>query len=275
MRSMNFVKERLTPLWMVLAILFCFSAYTAVAQQPVAWDGGIRGVLLAGKFRTQQQLNGMGFEDQRNTLITELVGRTRDTVGQYQSLNDGALGGAGALLVYLRETGSRTDQQIKTLSADDMRNIVIVEVGAQTGRGRDLQALSNRQLIQLVLGRNSYIRGVMLVGKFRTQQQLNGMSPDGQRNTLITELVGRTKDTVGYYQSLNDADLAGAGALLVYLRGTGSRTDQQIRTMSADDMRNTVIVEVAAQTRRGRDLQALSNIDLVTLVLEPPVAFLR
>lgn len=94
------------------------------------------------------------------------------------------------------------------------------------------------------------------------------MSSEGQRNTLITELVGRTKDTVGYYQSLNDADLAGAGELLVYLRETGSRTDQQIKTMGADDMRNTVIVEVAAQTGRGRDLQALSNMDVVKLVLE-------
>jgi hypothetical protein len=179
------------------------------------------------------------------------------------------------LLVYLRGTGSRTDQQIKTMSADDMRNTVIVEVGAQTGRGRDLQALSNKELIQLVLGRDSYVRGVLLIGKFRTQQQLNGMSRDDQRNTLITELAGRTKDTVGHYQSLNDADLAGAGALLLYLRDTGSRTDQQIKTMSADDMRNTVIVEVGAQTGRGRDLQALSNIDLVTLVLERPTQFLH
>jgi hypothetical protein len=53
-------------------------------------------------------------------------------------------------LVHLRQTGSRTDRQIKTLSADDMRNTLIVEVAAQTGRGRDLQALSNMELIQLL-----------------------------------------------------------------------------------------------------------------------------
>src|SRR4029079_6965784 len=137
-----------------------------------------------------------------------------------------------------------TDQQIKTMTADDMRNTVIVEVAAQTGRGSDLQALSDAELVQLVLGRASYIRGVLLVGKFRTQQQLNRMSAEDWRNTLITELVGRTKDTVSHYQSLNQPDLAGAGGLLVYLRETRSRTDQQIKTMTADDMRNTVIVEV-------------------------------
>jgi Dual-action HEIGH metallo-peptidase len=226
-----------------------------------------RGVLLVGNFRRQQELNQMSSEDQRNTLITELAGRTRDTVGYYQSLNDHDLCGAGALLVYLRETGSRTDQQIKTMSADDMRNTVIVEVGVQTGRGRDLQAISNLEIIQQVVRKKYYIRGLLLSGKFRKQFELNRMSTEDQRNTLITELAGRTKDTVGYYQSLNDHDLSGAGGLLVYLRKTGSRTDQQIKTMSADDMRNTVIVEVGVQTGRGRDLQAISNFELIELVI--------
>jgi hypothetical protein len=240
------------------------------------WDGGVRGVLLVGKFRTQQGLTVMSAEDQRNTLITELGGRTKDTVGFYQALNEGDLAGAGALLVYLRGTGSRTDQQIKTMSADDMRNTVIVEVEAQTGiSGHSLQDISNMNLIRLVLGRDSYIRGVLLVGKFRTQQGLNGMSAEDQRNTLITELAVRTKDTGGFYQGLNNNDLAGTGALLVWLRETGSRTDQQIKTMSADDMRNTVIVEVEALTGiSGHVLQGLSNIDIIRRVLEMPYKLL-
>jgi hypothetical protein len=268
------IKRQLLSLLVFLAASLLFFSQPALSQ-PIAWDGGIRGVLLVGKFRTQKQLNGMFAEEQRNTLITELANRTKDLVGHYQSLNDADLAGAGALLAYLRHTGSRTDQQLKTMSVDDMRNTVIVEVGAQTKRGRDLQALRNIELIRLVLGRESYIRGVLLVGNFRTQQQLNGMSPNGQRNTLITELANRTKDLVGHYQSLNDADLAGAGALLVYLRHTGSRTDQQLKTMSADDMRNTVIVEVGAQTQRGRDLQRLSNMEVVKLVLKEPTKYLN
>lgn len=171
-------------------------------------DRGISGVLLAGKFRTQEQLSWMSAEDQRNTLITELVGRTKDTVRYYQSLNDANLAGRGALLVYMRRLAARTDQQIKTMSAEDIRN------------------------------------------------------------TLIVELVGRTRDTVNYYQSLNDSALAGAVALLVYLRENRSRTDQQIKTMSADDMRNTVIVEVGSRTGRDNLLQALSNLNIVSLALE-------
>lgn len=92
------------------------------------------------------------------------------------------------------------------------------------------------------------------------------MSGEDQRNTLIVELAGRTRGSVASYQALGDGDLAGAGALLVYLRGTRSRTDAQIRTMSADDMRNTVIVEINAQTRRS-DLQALTNMQLALLAL--------
>ncbi len=256
---------------LVLLISTCFSAQ--IAAQAIAWDEGIRGVLLVGKFRTQQQLNLMSADDKRNTLITELVGRTADSVGYYQSLNDNELAGTGALLVFLRKT-SRTDPQIKLMTADDMRNTVIVAVAAQTGRGIDLQGLSNMELIQIVLGKSSYIRGVLLIGKFRTQLQLNKMTLEGMRNTLITELVGRTKNTVGYYQSLNNVNLAGAGALLVYLRETDSRTDAQIKKLSADDMRNIVIVEVAAQTGRN-DLQALSNIELIKLVLREPTDFLH
>ena len=113
------------------------------------------------------------------------------------------------------------------------------------------------------------VGGMLQRGKFRTREQLDSMSSDDRRNTLITELAGRTKNAVSYYQSLNDTDLVGAGALLVFLRETGSRTDQQIKTMSADNMRNTVIVEVNVRTGRGvRDLQALSSLNVAKLVLK-------
>jgi hypothetical protein len=237
------------------------------AAPPDAGMSLIRGALLVGRFRTQAELNATAWEDQRNTLIVELAGRTRNDVRFYQGLSDSDLAGAGALLVYLRETGSRTDAQIKTLTADDMRNIVIVEVGVQTGRGSDLQGLSNLQLVELVMGpERGYIRGVLLVGRFRTQRELLTMPGEDQRNTLIVELANRTRDGVSFYQGLNDRELAGAGALLVYLRLARSRTDAQIKTMSADDMRNTVIVEMNAQVHRT-DLQTLTNLQLALTAL--------
>jgi hypothetical protein len=111
------------------------------------------------------------------------------------------------------------------------------------------------------------IRNVLQAGWFYSQNELDRATQDNRRNGLISNLTNRTRDTVSFYQSLNDGDLAGVGALLVYLRGTRRWNDQTIKTWSADDMRNTVIVEVAGQTGRPvPDLQALSNADLIQLV---------
>ena len=228
----------------------------------------IRGVMLAGKFRTQHELNGMSNDDQRNTLIVEMVGRTNQSVGHFQAMDDATLAGTGAVLVFLREARIRNDQELKTISDDDQRNILIVEIGAQTGLGSQLQGLSNMDLVLLGLGKDaSFIRGVLLAGKFRTQHELNGMSHDDQRNTLIVELTGRTNQSVGHFQAMDDATLAGTGAVLVFLREARIRNDQELKTMSDDDQRNTLIVEIGAQTGLGSQLQGLSNMDLVRVGL--------
>ena len=44
----------------------------------------IRGVLLAGKFRTQHELNNMSHDDQRNTLIVELTAHSNQS--NYQGI---------------------------------------------------------------------------------------------------------------------------------------------------------------------------------------------
>lgn len=100
------------------------------------------------------------------------------------------------------------------------------------------------------------------------------MSPDGQRNTLITELVGRTNQPVGHYQAMDDATLAGAGAVLVFLREAGIRDDAAIRSMSDDDLRNIAIVEVAAQPNVAIDfhgpgalLQGRTNLAIIGFLL--------
>ena len=150
-------------------------AIYGVRSLTTAWDEGITGVMVAGKFRTRQQLNAMPFEDRRNTLIAELSNRTKDTVGYYQSLNDADLAGTGALLVFLRETGSRTDQQIKAMSAGDMRNTVIVEANVRTGRAiPDLQAMSNLEMVKLL------IKDLNLLP--RTRQTTTGVELPDKRN---------------------------------------------------------------------------------------------
>lgn len=114
------------------------------------WDGTISSVLIVGKFRRQSDLVGLSLDDQRNILITELGGRTNQSGGYYQSLDNDTLAGAGALLVFVRAAKIRNDQDLKTITDDDIRNIFIVEIYARTGRA-DLQGLSNIQLVRLAL----------------------------------------------------------------------------------------------------------------------------
>lgn len=235
----------------------------------------IRGVLLAGGFRTQAELNSMSHDDMRNTLIVEMTNHSNQT--DYQGYSNDDLAGVGAVMVFLRKFGIRDDDTLRKISADDQRNIAIVELGAQTGLGARLQAYGNLDLALIALGSDlpwhgqvpggvsSWIRGVLLLGGFRSQHELNAMSHEDMRNTLIVELTNRTRQA--NYQAYNDAQLEGAGAVLVVLRHVKARTDDELRAMSADDMRNTLIVELDKQTRLGLKLQAMTDLELVLTAL--------
>jgi hypothetical protein len=113
-------------------------------------DGTISSVLIVGQFRRPSDLVGMSLDDQRNILIVELSGRTNQSGGYYQSLDNDTLAGTGAMLVFVREAKIRTDETLKTLTDDDIRNIFIVEIFGRTGR-TDLQGLTNIQLVHVAL----------------------------------------------------------------------------------------------------------------------------
>jgi hypothetical protein len=230
-----------------------------------------RGALLAGSFRTFRELAAMSHEDQRNTLIVELSNRTNQAVSHFQAMNDATLGAAGALLVFIRVAGIRDDGQIKLMSDDELRNTMIVEMAAPSQIGvsvQRLQGMDNMTLVLLGLGRPGwYIRGVLLAGRFRSYRELAAMHHDDHRNTLIVEMANRTKLPVSHYQSLNDADLAAVGALLVFIRAAQIRNDAEIKAMSDDDLRNTMIVEMAAPSQTGFSIQVLQGLSTMDLIL--------
>jgi hypothetical protein len=189
-------------------------------------------------------------------------------------MNDFDLTGAGAALVFLREARIQDDAVLRATSADNQRNAVIVTIAEQTKRSvPELQGLRTIDLVLQALGHGqpavtliepSYIRGVLLAGKFRTQHELNVMSADDQRNTLIVELSQRTNQPVAAFQAMNDFDLAGAGAALVFLREARIQDDAVLKATSADNQRNAVIVTIAEQTKHAvSDLQGLRTMDLV------------
>jgi hypothetical protein len=235
----------------------------------------IRGVLLCGRFRTQRELNAMSNDDMRNTLIVELTKHSHQA--DYQRFDDDTLAGMGAVMVFLREGHLRDDAGLSTMTADDQRNTLIVELDGQTHVGRALQGFDNLDLVRIGLGSDlairgqvpgrvgSWIRGVLLLGGFRTHHELNGMSADDMRNTLIVELTKHSSQHD--FQRFNDAELEGMGAVMVAMRRLGIRDDNTLRTMTTDDQRNTLIVELDGQTHLGRRLQGLQNIDLAKVTL--------
>lgn len=236
----------------------------------------IRGVLLAGAFRTQRELNAMSRDDMRNTLIVELAAHSNQS--DYQRFDNETLAGMGAAMVLLRDARIRTVPELRQMSAEDHRNTLIVEIGVQTGRGSELQSRSTMDLVLTALGSDivnrgvsltsepSYLRGVLLGGPFRSQPELNRMSAEDHRNTLIVEMAKHSNQT--NYQSFDNATLQGVGAVMTTLRRARIRTDAELRQMSTQDQRNTLIVELGAQTGKAiAELQGLSNLDLVLAAL--------
>jgi hypothetical protein len=235
----------------------------------------VRGALLAGRFRTQHELNELSNDAQKKILIGEMAGRTNQPRTHFQEMNDFTLAGRAAVYIFLRDGRIRTEQQLKTVSDDDQRNILIVELDAQTGLGLSLQGFNDIELVLLGLGKSrpgdlrqgSFLRGVLLAGQFRTQHELNGISADAQKKILIGEMAGRTNQSAAHFQEMDDFTLAGVGAVYVFLRTARIRTEQQLKTISDDDQRNILIVEIGGQTGLGSKLQALRNMDLVRLGL--------
>lgn len=119
---------------------------------PFTIEMSVRGVLLAGKWRTEDELNHMPTEQKRNLLIVELEQHTNQTAQYFQRYDNDRLVGKAATVVFLREAGIRDDNALKRLSDDDQRNILIVENNDHTDRpGPELQGMSDKELVQMGL----------------------------------------------------------------------------------------------------------------------------
>jgi hypothetical protein len=163
---------------------------------------------------------------------------------------------------------------------------MIIALGSRTGLGAKLQALSSLQLAIVAMGtvtvnvaramgdltasqdQGSYLPGVLALGRFRTWNELKGMTSADMRRAAIDALASLTSQPATHFQSMSDDDLAGAAGVLVFLRETRARTDEQLKTITADDQRNLMIVAVGPQTGRTQEeLQRTENIRLCAAAL--------
>jgi len=114
------------------------------------------------------------------------------------------------------------------------------------------------------------LNGVILFGGWRTEAQLESMSEDDKRNTVIVELDGITSYSVSELQGKDSTgslgSLVGIAELAIFLRDLCFRTTVALSSMTYDDIRNTLIVELeSASDYSIADLQAKNDAELAAL----------
>lgn len=113
----------------------------------------------------------------------------------------------------------------------------------------------------------SSIRGVLLQSGFRSQAELNAMSHEDWRAVLITALANRTAQNSKFYDRLDNAALAGAGALFGHLAQTMHMDATTLAQFDLATMRHSVIQQVVVQTGLPLSyLQTLSDLELVEVL---------
>jgi hypothetical protein len=118
---------------------------TQLFENPIEMTPG--GILVAGKWRTQDELNKMPAEDIRNTLIVALSKHTNQPVEYFQGFNNDDLVGKGAVVAFLRKAAIRDDAALKNMTDADQRKALIYVLAPRPG----LQDMSNQKLVQIGL----------------------------------------------------------------------------------------------------------------------------
>lgn len=129
---------------------------------------------------------------------------------------------------------------------------------------------------------HTYMLNALIGTEWRTPSQLVEMSTDDWRIALTDELVERSADERDSISQKPDEELAYHALMNNWLFAAQIRTEEQLRTMSLDDQRNTVIVENHSQDE-GDDMDQKSNWELITIAyqwwlpatLEPFINFMN
>jgi len=141
-----------------------------------------RGVLLAGGFRSEDDLNRMTTEDKRNTMIVACELCTNQSVPYFQGMNDDVLVGKLATSVFLEQAGLMDRAGLHAITDDDQRNTLIVVNNMRTDRPiGELQGQGNKELVQIGLGWFAKSRSVAAILEFYwniDQQKIIATMPD-------------------------------------------------------------------------------------------------
>ncbi|GGD07782.1 hypothetical protein [Aquisalinus flavus] len=111
------------------------------------------------------------------------------------------------------------------------------------------------------------IRGILLFGGFRTQQELNTASPEGWREALSVELANRLAEPITTFQSLSEKELSAAGGMLVLIQSSALFDAESISRLSLPELRLEAMTLLTTQTGIPlADLKEMSDEQLFELI---------
>ena len=108
------------------------------------------------------------------------------------------------------------------------------------GRNCNIQMNDSRRLLKSVCvpkTEQASIRGILLLGGFQTQDQLNASSPQDWRDTLCLELSNRIAEPVSTFSGMRDDDLSALGGLLVFIQASDQFDALTLADFKIDDLR--------------------------------------
>jgi len=114
---------------------------------------------------------------------------------------------------------------------------------------------------------NDGLDSVLLSGAWRTLTELQSMSNDNKRNTLIVEMSIHSTNSISNLQGASNNTLIAYGFITQFLLNYHVRSSYELGNMSMDDQRNTVIVELHIRIEMSiSELQSKPNHELVKLL---------
>jgi hypothetical protein len=116
---------------------------------PSTTEKTVRGVLLAGKWRTAEELNQMSADNKRNTLIVVLGGLSNETGETMWGLSDDVLVAKAAVVLLLMDAGIRDEAWLKANGFANHRAALIESIHGFTDEPlAALQKLSDQELVR-------------------------------------------------------------------------------------------------------------------------------
>jgi len=252
-------------------------------------------VILKNGWRVREDLQNRTNNELKTIIIDNLARNSAESESRLRNMRDHELIHSGYLYHWVSFANLVTRYERNEMTLNQMKNVIQDYVMIQTKKTAfdlDASTFDTIDLLQSVFGLYSdyynlnrfYVYpalidagDVIALLDWRDNSSVAHFSNFDKRNTLIYELNERTSGAhIGALQAKSTQALIGDALLYYALLEKNSHNESTLRTMTIDDIRNTVIHHLSIMI--GDDigvahLQAKSNYELARLYFDPKRSF--